>query len=53
MAMTVSAKYVIKTQELVELEDLNKAYINVPFIFLSLKVDFEGSSQFRQINNFS
>lgn len=41
MAMIVPAKYVMKTQELVELEDLNKTYISVPLIVLLLKANFE------------
>lgn len=38
--MIVLTQYIMKIQELVELQDLNKTYINMPFIVLLLKVDF-------------
>lgn len=35
----IPAKYSMKIQALVELEDLNKSWINMPFIVLLLKVN--------------
>lgn len=39
--LIVSAQYIRKMEELVELEDLNKTYINMQFIVLLLKIDLE------------
>lgn len=36
--MIVPVKYSLKTEGLVESEDLNKTYVNMPFIVLLLKV---------------
>lgn len=43
--MIVPAKYIMKVQELAELEDLNKTYIKSRFIVLLLKVDFEETTK--------
>lgn len=49
--MIVPAKYIMKIQELVELEDLKKTYIKSRFIVLLLKVDFE--KNYKAIYNFA
>lgn len=49
--MIVPAKYIMKIQELVELEDLKKTYIKSRFIVLLLKVDFE--KNYKAIHNFA